>query len=80
MRPRRESERSALTVALLACGGGQSATPAAQGTTAAKAGPPALPAEPLSLVPAGPRELASADLAQLRASQHFATLERFART
>ena len=64
----------AVRFSLLACGGGQSTAPAAQGTTAERAGPPALPADPLSLLPAGPHELASADLAQLRASQHFATL------
>lgn len=69
-----------LAVALLACGGGQSAAPAAQGTAAKSAGPPAMPSDPLALLPAGPRELASADLAQLRASRHFAALDRLART
>jgi hypothetical protein len=63
---------------LAACGGGQQAAPSARDArAAAPAGPPPLPADPIALVPAGPREIVSAQLAQVRASQHYPTLQQW---
>ena len=63
----------------VACGGASPAT--SRGTTPAVARPaalPPLPSDPLLLVAVGVRVLGSAQIDQLRASPHFATVRRWA--
>jgi hypothetical protein len=65
-------------LALAACGGSQS-EPAAKTGRDAHATLPPIPTQPLRLLPAGVRDIVSADLAQLRASPHYATAEHWLR-
>lgn len=64
---------------LAACGGGGSnaGTPPAESAGSERAAP-AIPHDPLALLPAEPAELGMIDLAAWRASPHLQTLERWA--
>ena len=69
----------ALIAALAACGGQPSSTkPDAARSAGAEAAPlPALPDDPLAVLPAGAQLVLTVDLRALRASPHFPTLRRW---
>jgi hypothetical protein len=66
-----------MLLAIAACGGSKPAAASQTGRDAANATLPPIPTQPLRLVPQGAQQVVSADLKQLRASRHFATVERW---
>ena len=71
--------RAVLALLLLGCGGGPSAEgeQSAARSEGGEAALPALPSDPLALLPAGAQLVLTVDLKALRASPHFATLRRW---
>jgi hypothetical protein len=64
-----------LALTALACGGSRATGPGAKPPAAVRPTAPALPEEPLDLIPAGATEVARANVERLRGSSLFATLE-----